>query len=192
MVKFSAVHMHYSRNLRLLEVFICTALLLLLSFNAECQQYYFQHYNIEDGLGQSQIKIIYQDDNRYLWLGTQSGVSRFNGTDFTNYTKIDGINGNVVSAICQSNDEILLRTAMGISFQKDNKMQKHFVAANEVYSSSMLRDHNGAIWLINGFQLSVFKNNKLSAVTVEGKKDTALAIALDNEKKICVAISGKG
>src|ERR1700742_2295647 len=134
MVKFRAVHMHYSRNLRLLEVFICTVWLLLLSFNAQCQQYYFQHYNIENGLGQSQIKTIYQDDNRYLWLGTQSGVSRFDGTDFVSYAKIDGINGNVVSAICQSNDEILLRTGIGISFQKDNKMQKRFVAANEFYN----------------------------------------------------------
>ncbi len=177
---------------RLLCVVFYITGLLLLNFRANAQQYYFQHYNIEDGLGQSQIKTIYQDDNRYLWLGTQSGVSRFDGTDFVNYAKIDGINGNIVSAICQNNDEILLRTGIGISFQKDNKIQKRFVAANEFYNSYMLKDHKGAIWLINGYQLSVFKNNKLSAVTVVGKKDTALTIALDNEKKICVAIAGKG
>jgi len=36
------------------------------------QNYNFKHYNIGDGLAQSQVLKIYRDDNSYLWLGTKS------------------------------------------------------------------------------------------------------------------------
>jgi class 3 adenylate cyclase/ligand-binding sensor domain-containing protein/predicted metal-dependent HD superfamily phosphohydrolase len=42
-------------------------------------------YTIEDGLPQSYIETIYQDDGGYLWIATQDGISKFNGYEFKNY-----------------------------------------------------------------------------------------------------------
>ncbi len=177
---------------RLMYCFVYVATSFLFNLRANGQQYYFQHYNIENGLAQSQVKTIYQDSNHYLWLGTESGVSRFDGTDFVNYAKIDGINGNIVFSICQNNDEILLRTGIGISSQKDNIMQKYFVATDLSKDNHILKDYKGDIWLINGSHLGVLRNGKLSTVLVVNKRDSILTIALDNEKKIYVAVAGEG
>lgn len=63
------------------------------------ENYYFKHYSIEEGLAQSQVISIYQVSQRYLWLGTFGGVSRFSAIDFKNYTKMDGLNDEIVYSI---------------------------------------------------------------------------------------------
>ena len=42
-------------------------------------------YTIEDGLPQSFIQTIFQDEDGYLWIATQDGISKFNGYEFKNY-----------------------------------------------------------------------------------------------------------
>lgn len=60
-------------------------------------EYPFKHYTIQDGLVQMQVQCLYQDHNGYIWCGTKTGVSRFDGRDFKNYTSLDlKQNGSVV------------------------------------------------------------------------------------------------
>ena len=42
----------------------------------------FKNYTISDGLSQSFIHCIVQDDLSSIWLGTQDGINRFNGKTF--------------------------------------------------------------------------------------------------------------
>ncbi len=60
-------------------------LLLLLFYDivAFPQQYLFQTYSIEEGLSQSVVNCVYQDSRGLIWIGTQNGLNRFNGYDFT-------------------------------------------------------------------------------------------------------------
>jgi|GEM_PF-3242480 len=46
-----------------------------------------QSYTVDDGLPQSTIYSALQDRTGYLWFGTQNGVCRFNGIDFTAFTR---------------------------------------------------------------------------------------------------------
>lgn len=55
------------------------------------QSYYFDNYSAAEGLGQSTVYAIIQDSHHIIWLGTQSGVSRFDGRSFENLTKEDGL-----------------------------------------------------------------------------------------------------
>src|ERR1700744_2199686 len=114
--------MLFIRNKRIrglnIKVFLRPLLLIIAIscfHNSYGQNYYFKHYNIEDGLVQSQVSTIFQDKDSYLWTGTLSGVSRFNGNDFVNYTKINGIKGNLIYAILQTGNRIWMRTDFGIS-----------------------------------------------------------------------------
>jgi signal transduction histidine kinase/ligand-binding sensor domain-containing protein/DNA-binding response OmpR family regulator len=55
-----------------------------------------KHYTTKDGLADNSIKVIVEDDNGNLWLGTSSGISLFDVTknSFINFTTADGVIGN--------------------------------------------------------------------------------------------------
>jgi len=42
----------------------------------------FEHFSIEQGLSQSNVRCILQDRQGFLWLGTQDGLNRFDGYEF--------------------------------------------------------------------------------------------------------------
>jgi len=42
----------------------------------------FQHYGIEEGLSQSVVFNIQQDQQGFMWFATQDGLNRFDGNHF--------------------------------------------------------------------------------------------------------------
>ena len=71
------------------------------------QTYYFDNYNVAEGLGQSTVYAVVVDNRHYIWLGTQSGVSRFDGKTFENFTKEDGIAPNAVNSLFEDSRHLL-------------------------------------------------------------------------------------
>jgi len=57
---------------------------------------YHLHFTIKDGLPSNQVYDIIQDENKYLWIATDRGISKFDGKKFTNYTTVDGLLNNTV------------------------------------------------------------------------------------------------
>lgn len=51
------------------------------------QDRHIKHFGVEDGLSNNYVVDITQDINGYLWIATEAGLNRFNGTDFTIYNK---------------------------------------------------------------------------------------------------------
>src|ERR1035437_6568796 len=51
-------------------------------------------FGIEEGLPQSSIYTMLQDKDGNIWVGTMSGVSKYNGLSFENFTKKDGLSEN--------------------------------------------------------------------------------------------------
>ncbi len=49
------------------------------------QRLAFRRYDASNGLSHSRVNCIYQDAKGYLWFGTWDGLSRFDGSRFTNY-----------------------------------------------------------------------------------------------------------
>ena len=45
----------------------------------------FNRHSVEDGLPQSVVQAIAQDSRGFIWLGTQGGLSRFDGYEFVNH-----------------------------------------------------------------------------------------------------------
>ncbi|MDT8409790.1 MAG: diguanylate cyclase [Wenzhouxiangellaceae bacterium] len=64
----------------------------------------FQHYGIDQGLPQSQVRVIHQDPAGYLWVGTQGGLGRYNGREFSRFTSADGLAGNQIETIVTDSD----------------------------------------------------------------------------------------
>ena len=61
------------------------------------QSYNFRTFTSEDGLAQSFVYSIIQDNSGYLWIGTDNGVSRYNGFEFENFTTQDSLADNFIT-----------------------------------------------------------------------------------------------
>jgi ligand-binding sensor domain-containing protein len=74
--------------------------LLLLLFLFTCplflcgQEYCYTRYDSKDGLAGSTVYAMVQDKAGFLWIATETGLSRFDGSHFRNYTREDGLPDN--------------------------------------------------------------------------------------------------
>lgn len=125
--------------------------LYLLSFlSLSAQQYSFINFSIEDGLAQSQVQTIYQDDKGYLWMGTYGGLSRYDGKSFVNFSKENGLLDNRINCIAEGpKDELYFGTLGGINKFSGQTFSgitlKPELSKNQVTSIAM--DQQGTLWL---------------------------------------------
>src|ERR1700733_6096988 len=70
---------------------ILTALIILGYYPSFSQEYSYTHYDITEGLAGSMAYCMTQDADGFIWVGTETGVSRFDGTHFKNFTTTDGL-----------------------------------------------------------------------------------------------------
>lgn len=55
----------------------------------------FDHLSVEDGLSQSTVFTILQDRAGFLWFGTEDGLNKFDGYDFTIYRRQENEPGSL-------------------------------------------------------------------------------------------------
>lgn len=70
-------------------IFFCASL----SLYAGGKRYVFEKLSIEDGLSQSTVYDIIQDNSGFMWFCTDNGLNRFDGRNFKNYFEYDSKNG---------------------------------------------------------------------------------------------------
>ncbi|TPN86774.1 hypothetical protein FHK87_04005 [Aquimarina algicola] len=79
-------------------------------------------YTLEDGLPQSQVYDIVQDQIGYLWLGTQGGgLCRFNGDEFKVWNENDGLQSNYIHSLAFIRDSLFIGTKSGLSIKTKYK-----------------------------------------------------------------------
>lgn len=76
--------------------FSITLLSLLFPLVLFSQEYGYTHYDSKDGLAGSTVYCMTQDKDGFMWFGTESGLSRFDGTHFKNFTQEDGLPDNEI------------------------------------------------------------------------------------------------
>ena len=64
---------------------------VLKTLNSLGQSSNFVTYGIEEGLIQSQVQALTQDNQGNLWIGTLGGLTKYDGKSFTGYTEKDGL-----------------------------------------------------------------------------------------------------
>jgi hypothetical protein len=68
--------------------------LLYMPFVASGQEYSYSQYDSRDGLAGSTVYCMTQDKEGFIWFGTETGLSRFDGTHFKNFSTDDGLPSN--------------------------------------------------------------------------------------------------
>lgn len=141
----------------------------------------FERIGTGQGLLQSLITVIHQDQNGFLWVGTSDGLCRYDGYQFITY-RFDpfdpaAISGNYIEAIFESNGRLWIRTSGGGINYYDPATAgfEHFYHdAQDVNSLShdevncVLQDRQGNIWLATGGGgLNLFNPHARNFVRIE-------------------------
>ena len=153
---------------------VCFFLLFTRFLNA--QSYTFTNYSIPEGLAQTQVKVIAEDQDGYLWVGTRGGLSRFNGSAFTNFSSEDGLLNNNITALFSHGRELWIGHQGGISLYKGRTF-KHWSfgeSGKDLSVTKILYFKNKLVIATNGkglFQL-------------EGKKMKALPLASSDQNRV--------
>ena len=77
----------------------CYLFLLLLAglcFRSTAQEYSYIDYTEKDGLAGSTVYQMARDKDGFLWFGTETGLSRFDGSHFRNFYMSDGLPDNEI------------------------------------------------------------------------------------------------
>ncbi len=104
--------------------------MILGATQANCQflqsDYLFTFYNSAHGLASSEIFDILKDERGFLWVGTASGVSRYDGFTFKNYrtSKEDALIGRVTALAKDENGRIWVGSGTGLYYMEKDEIIK--------------------------------------------------------------------
>lgn len=140
-----------------------TLLGVLIPINILSQTYEFQHITTIDGLSHNEVRKIVKDSYGYLWLGTQSGLSRYDGIDFEVYKASNSdlshhIHGDKIYSLAASSKKIWVGTTTGLSIINsntgavlDNELpDEKFSQLKTSFINCIISDTNDDVWLSSG------------------------------------------
>ncbi|MEP6930897.1 MAG: two-component regulator propeller domain-containing protein, partial [Flavobacterium sp.] len=142
-------------------------LLLLTCFDAVGQSSYtFHHLRTNDGLSNSTIKSILKDSYGFLWIGTESGLNRYDGYGFKVYsTKSDKpssiINDDIHGLQEDGLGNIWISTEFSYIVYQRNKDNFRSDIPNLLKDFRIKADQNYKVYVDKNKDLWVFSENKI-------------------------------
>ncbi len=123
-------------------------------------QYSISIWTQQQGLPQDTISAITQTSDGYLWLGTDEGLARFDGYEFTIFSRDHGdLPSNSVTALAAGRDGSLwIGSRSGITRYHDQRFRTYTRKDGLVDDlvSAVFVDHAGILWIVAGGNLSRF------------------------------------
>ena len=110
----------------------------------------FRKYTKRDGLIDDRVRVPHFARDGMLWVGTENGVSRFDGTNFVNFIPTDGLAGREIVAIDSTSDGVLWFASNdgGLTRYDSRSFESYTVAdglaGNDVRAAHKLPD--GTLW----------------------------------------------
>jgi len=172
------------KNHTYLIVIIASSIFAFNSMYAQHKSLYFDSYSTNDGLSHNSIHSIAQDSKGFIWIGTQSGLNRFDGYDFKIYKKqetkkINGLlSGFVRTLTIDKFDRIWIGTAAGLNCY-DIKNDKFYLfqfsenKQNSVFDNFInyvFIDKSGFLWVATHFGLKKSKKDIGNRKLKKGEK----------------------
>lgn len=162
-------------------------------------QFHFRHYNIENGISANNISALLQDQKGFIWIGTDNGLSRFDGNQFTFYQKnnplYSGLHANSINTICETNsNELWLGTENGVFIY--NQIKDIFTpftkqTSDETKITSLIthiiQDKEGNIWIATnkqGLFLYNIQTDKLTQFEIPQNANIVIRILNDEQNNI--------
>lgn len=154
------------------------------------QRYNFKNYTVEDGLAQSQINDINQDSQGYLWIGTESGLSRFDGLNFVNFSIDDGLPDNKVEKIYFHKNECWIATPSGLAKFTDDRFIPYLFDEPERVND--VKYFQGKIYVASNSGLMVLEDGIYTKIPFEDESSLTIRtiINVNDEYLYCGSRNG--
>jgi len=190
----------WSNSIRVIRLICLMTLFLSVPFIVlNGQTYFFEKYGVEQGLSSSKVYSVIQDKNDWIWLGTESGVSRFNGSKIERFSSRIGMAaGGVYSLYEDTTGRIWFgHLNGGISvYDRGHFYKMKFDTIDVTGDITGIRQKDGKIWfttLTNGAILTKFPEPGDTVLSgkqyrgMEGLSDQVSSICVDNDNNFyCV------
>ena len=131
----------------------------------QLSQFGYRAWTQQQGLPQDSVRAIAQAPDGALWLGTDEGLARFDGTDFTVFRQSSGgLPGSFISALIAARDgSVWVGTLGGVSRLKDGRFT-NYNPANGLGTptvSDLFESQDGTIWAVGGRIVSAFRGGAI-------------------------------
>ena len=77
---------------------------------AASTDFWFRHFSVEDGLSSNSVRAIMQDKYGFMWLGTDDGLNRYDGTTIKVYNLNPQGSNDYISSLYDTTDNIWVGT----------------------------------------------------------------------------------
>ncbi len=132
----------------------CLYIILAAAGAVHGQQLPVKTYAVADGLASDRVNCIAQDSRGFLWIGTSEGLSRFDGSAFTNYTRDQGLpHDRIWHCLITRDNQLWLATPCGVCRFDPAGPRKSKCAVYRVRGgweaatpTTLLEDHAGNLW----------------------------------------------
>jgi ligand-binding sensor domain-containing protein/signal transduction histidine kinase len=133
--------------------------LFLSAYFLNAQPHRFQRYTIHEGLSQSSVKCIVEDQTGFMWFGTQDGLNRFDGKNFKTWKrgKRLSLSDNNISQIIEVHDKKLWIGTQGGGVNVYDTGRDSVIHITHIRGkikslldnnvSSLIRTSSGEIWV---------------------------------------------
>ena len=132
---------------------------------AASTDFWFRHFSVEDGLSSNSVRAIMQDKYGFMWLGTDDGLNRYDGTTIKVYNLNPQGSNDYISSLYDTTDNIWIGTEDGVyifDYETENfEPFKVLTAQGDSIKSNVnhiAEDRDGNLWFSTVGQ-GIFKYN---------------------------------
>ncbi len=167
---------------------VCFMLLLNFGEHVHCQDLYFRHYEVENGLSYNSVIAVLQDKYGFVWFGTSDGLNRFDGSSVQVFKHVEedtcSISGSSVYCLCEDKTgNLIVGTGKGLCIYRPFK--NSFIQIKEIPSKvirSICVDKDNLLWLIVENELYSYRMETKQFRKISIKEmDAVTAIAQNKE-----------
>jgi ligand-binding sensor domain-containing protein len=190
--------MNRPKNILPLHQIFAAVVVLFAACNPEEEVIYpselgkWTYFNKADGLPSNTIYALYEDRSGKIWIGTDGGLSVYDGSSFTNFSTEDGLVANDVYAIAEDREgKIWAGSSEGLNVYIDGQWF-YFPDFNGVEVNALLEVSNDDILIgtgAYGVYRYNFDINIISAFDVSNNCaacNAVLALYRDSEENIWI------